>query len=89
MSDNSRIEFSETGAVSYVGRSAVSLFRMITLANGLKMEIKGMRMTRGRTCYAIIKEEFGLRGRKTRVLEQFLPLVEEAKAAMTVVRQGG
>jgi len=83
-----RVEVTETGTVAYVGPTAVDLFRMITLANGLRWEIKGMRLTRGRTCYAVIKAEYGLKGNKAKVLAQFLPLVEEAKAQMPVVREG-
>lgn len=78
------VEISPTGSVTYVGEDAVKVFRMITLANGLKMEIKGLRMTRGTTCYAVIKREFGLKGNKQKVLDQFLPLVEEAKAGLEV-----
>ena len=86
--NNDRIEHG-AGGTMFVGPSAVNIFRMITLANGLKMEIKGMRMTRGRTCYAIIKSEYGLSGKgakaagvsqKQHVLNQFLPLVAEARA---------
>lgn len=79
MSNNDRIEHS-AGGTGFIGPSAVNIFRMITLAHGLRMEIKGLRMTRGRTCYAIIKSEYGLRGRKQKVLDQFLPLVDEARA---------
>jgi len=77
------------GGTGFIGPSAVNIFRMITLANGLKMEIKGLRMCRGRTCYAIIKSEYGLSGKgakalgltqKEHVLSQFLPMVDEARA---------
>lgn len=76
-----RIEHGAGGS-SFIGPSAVNIFRMITLANGLKMEIKGLRMTRGRTCYAVIKSEYGLKGGKAKVLAQFLPMVDEARAAV-------
>jgi len=84
---NDRIEHS-AGATTFVGPSAVNIFRMITLANGLKMEVRGMRMTRGRTCYAIIKSEYGLKGNKQRVLDQFLPLVAAARAEVEEVAEG-
>jgi hypothetical protein len=85
------VSYSPTGAVSFVGPKAVNVFRMITLANGLASEIKGLRLTRGRTCFSIIKKEYGLSVKgakaagvsgKQHVLNQFLPLVEEAKAAI-------
>lgn len=80
------VEVNSTGSVAYVGKEGVNVFRMIVLANGLKAEVRGMRMSRGRTCYAVIKQEFGLRGNKARVLAQFLPLVEQAKASVEVRR---
>jgi len=77
------------GCTVFAGRSAVDLYRMMTLAAGLKMEVRGMKMYRGRTCYALIKEEFGLKGGKQKVLAQFLPLVEAAKgSAPTTVEEG-
>jgi hypothetical protein len=89
-----RIEHSDT-ATSFVGPSAVNIFRMITLANGLKMEIRGLRMTRGKTCFSIIKSEYGLSTKgakalgisgKQHVLNQFLPLVDAARAKVQEVR---
>jgi hypothetical protein len=74
-----RIEHGEYGT-GFIGPSAVNIFRMVTLANGLKGEIKGLRLTRGRTCYAVIKSEYGLRGNKAKVLAQFLPMVDKARA---------
>jgi len=87
------VSYSPTGAVSFVGPKAVNVFRMIVLANGLQSEINGLRMSRGRTCFAVIKKEFGLRTKgakaagisdKQHVLNQFLPLVEAAKAGIPV-----
>jgi hypothetical protein len=48
----------------------ISTFRLLALRSGLKLEIRGMRRS-GRSCYAIIKKEFGLKGTKQEVLEQF------------------
>jgi len=81
-----RIEVVNGGLVAHVGPTAVNVYRMQTLARGLKMEIMGMRMTRKtRTCYAIIKSEYGLKGNKKKVLAQFLPLVEQAVSKIPVV----
>jgi hypothetical protein len=76
------------GGTMYSGRKAVNVARMITLYHGLKMEIAGLRMSRGRTCYAIIKGEFGLKGNKQRVLDQFKPLMEQAQLSVPVRRDG-
>jgi hypothetical protein len=48
----------------------IAMFRLLALRSGLKLEIRGLRRS-GRSCYAIIKKEFGLKGTKQEVLEQF------------------
>jgi len=48
--------------------------RMLTLRKGLQLEIKGLRLS-GRSCYSIIKKEFGLTGTRARVLQQFEQLI--------------
>ena len=59
----------------------VTLFRMVALQKALSLEVRtGMQMTRGRTAYAIIKSEYGLKGNKQKVLDQFTVMVEEFSA---------
>ena len=36
----------------------IEMFRYKTLLKGLKLETLGMQMSRGRSCYSIIKQEF-------------------------------
>lgn len=48
----------------------IEAFRMLALLSGLKLETLGMR-TRGRSCYQIVKSEFGLTGNRRQVLEQY------------------
>ena len=56
----------------------IPVFRYKTLLIGLKSEIKGVRLTnKARTCYSIIKSEFGLKGSKQRVLEQYEEILSE------------
>lgn len=57
----------------------IALFRMKTLAKGLELEIKGMKMSRGRTAYSIVKEEFGLKGNRQTVLKKLNALYEAEK----------
>lgn len=58
--------------------AAIPLMRLITLRSALKLEVLGMK---GRAnAYAIIKREFGLKGTRKSVLEQFNTIVEKAKA---------
>ena len=45
-------------------------FRFLTLRQGLKLEIKGLRMSRGASAYAIIKRELGLKGSRISVFNQ-------------------
>lgn len=45
----------------------IATFRYCTLLRGLGLEIKGMRVSRGMTMYALIKKELGLKGTKTAV----------------------
>ena len=45
-------------------------FRFLTLRQGLKLELKGLRMSRGASAYAIIKRELGLKGSRISVFNQ-------------------
>ena len=55
----------------------IEAFRCRTLLRGLKLETLGMKMSRGRSCYSIIKEDFDLKGNKQKVYDQFKTLLEE------------
>ena len=54
----------------------IEAFRFKTLLRGLKLELVGMKMSRGRSCYSIVKDEFGLKGSKQKVYDQFKQLIE-------------
>ena len=56
----------------------IELYRMITQRQALKLEMYGMK-TRGRSAYALIKEMYGLKGSKQKVLEQFTRIIEDIK----------
>lgn len=45
-------------------------YRLLTLRQGLRLEIRGLRKS-GHSCYQIIKSEFGLKGTRKEVLAQF------------------
>jgi len=67
------------GGVVITGES-INHYRFLILIQGLKAEIKGMRLTsKGRTCYSILKREFGFRGSKQRVLEQVQEAMDKIK----------
>lgn len=54
----------------------IQAFRMLTLLSGLKLEVRGLR-TSGRSCYQIIKQEFGLTGNRRQVLEVYQEMIYE------------
>ena len=58
------------GSITITGPD-IPAFRMLVLKNALKLEIKGLRMSRGGSAYATIKKEFKLTGNKVNVLEKF------------------
>ena len=48
----------------------IDLFRMSVLEKALKLELLGMK-GRGRSAYSVIKSEFGLKGNRQSVYDQF------------------
>jgi len=56
----------------------IQMARYLTMRSGLKLEIQGMRLTRGVSCYKMIKDTFGLKGSKQKVLDQFEAMLEDA-----------
>ena len=60
----------------YDNPESIAFFRMKALRGALKLEILGMRRG-GRSVYSIIKEEFGFKGSKQRVLEQLEIRIKE------------
>jgi hypothetical protein len=59
----------------YAGKDQTNLFRMKMLLVGLRTEATtGMKLTRGRSCYSIIKSQYGLKGNKASVYNQFVQI---------------
>ena len=48
----------------------IAHFRLLTLRQGLKLELAGLKMSRGESAYAIIKRELGLKGSRLSVFNQ-------------------
>ena len=59
-------------------------FRLLSLQKGLKLELKGLKVSRGISCYKIIKEEFNLKGNKQKVLDQYTKILEDKNILKTV-----
>ena len=49
------------------GKDAIHLFRLKTLRQGIKLEGRGLRRG-GRSCLAIVKEEFNWKGDRKKIL---------------------
>jgi len=58
------------------GEDAVRKARLIAMKHALHLETKGLKR-RGRSVYAIVKEEFNLKGNKQKVYERFKAMVDE------------
>jgi len=56
-------------------------FRRLTLLRGLKLEADGYQVKRPPSCYSVVKKEFGLKGNKAKVLEQFTKIVNDMKGS--------
>jgi hypothetical protein len=61
----------------------IEAFRLRSLRQGLKLEMRGMRLTsKGQTCYAILKG-MGYKGTKQQVFDQLTIDSENAMAEAT------
>lgn len=75
------IESHEYGGFTITG-AHIPLYRLMVMVSGLRLEVKGLRLSRGRTCYALAKSEFGFKGNKAKVLAQLEAHVETVKAGL-------
>ena len=57
----------------------IELYQMMVQKQALKLEIYGIKLSRGRSAYTVIKEMYGLNGSKKRVLEQFTAMIQSMK----------
>lgn len=65
------------------GPEAVNFFRMNALLQGMRTELKtGMKLTRGPSCFTRVKQEYGLKGNKQKLIDQFAKLVAEENKKM-------
>ena len=65
----------QDGAVVLDTPEAINALRVFALKAALDMEIQGMKR-RGRSVYSIVKEEFGFKGNKQKVLAQLEEYIE-------------
>ncbi len=76
------------GSIIITGRRDINLLRMNMMILGLRMEIRGIRMTRGRTCYSLLKSEYGFKGNKKKVLMLVSRLREQMEARRATTPDG-
>jgi hypothetical protein len=58
------------GAVVLDNPNQIAHFRLLTLRQMLKLEMLGMKHSSGKSAYAMIKRELGLKGSRQSVFEQ-------------------
>ena len=66
------------GAIVIEGKDSIGLYRIMALEKMFKLELMGIKHSRG-SVYAVVKKEFGLRGSKQKVYEQYKEIVEKAQ----------
>lgn len=60
----------------------IAIYRLMVLRSGLKLEIKGMKVKGGKSCYSVIRSEFGLKGDRASVLEQLDAIINHETAEL-------
>ena len=55
----------------------ISKFRLITLLSGMKLEGKGLKVSRGVSCMAIVKREFGFKGNREKIQQQLQGVIDD------------
>ena len=57
----------------------IALYQMLVLRSALKLEMLGLKMSRGRTAYSAIKQMFNIKGSRQKVLDTFNEIIETTK----------
>ena len=57
------------------GENDIERARLLTLQKGIELEIQGFKKGRGRSCYAIAKTHYGLKGSRLSVSRQLYSMV--------------
>ena len=82
------IEVHAGGGFTVTGEH-IPLYRLLVMRTGLQLEMKGIRMSRGRTCYALVKNEFGFKGNKAKVLRQLEDYIAEQRKTLGLTTTEG
>lgn len=86
----SKVVVTKTGTVAMIGKEAVNVYRLITILQGMKFELRtGMKLTnKAPSCFTIARREFGIRGNKAKLIEQMEEIVAQAKSQIPVEVEG-
>lgn len=80
------IESHGNGGMSFSGRDAVEVFRLASMISALKLEAKGIRMSRGVSVLKIAKQTTGLRTNdRMKQAERLQVMLDNAKSAVLYV----
>jgi hypothetical protein len=80
------VTLSNNGGASFHGPDAVNIFRLAHLISGLKLEMKGLRMSRHISALAVAKQETGLKTNKRELHVARLEIIlENAKRGVVYV----
>ena len=55
----------------------IALYQMLVLRSALKLEMVGIKTSRGRTAYSAIKHLFNIKGSRQKVLDIFNEIIKE------------
>ena len=56
----------------------IQAFKLLQLKGALKLELAGMKMWTGQTASSIIKKQYGYKGSKQKVYDQFVSDLKES-----------
>ena len=55
----------------------IELWNLLVLRSALKLEMLGLKISRGKTAYSVIKQMFNLKGNRQRVLDTFNEIIKQ------------
>lgn len=62
--------------VTVLSRDEIARFRVLSLRGALRLEVSGMKRSRGPSAFSMVKKEFGFQGDKKAVLDQLNRWIE-------------
>tara|TARA_B100001750_G_C14941649_1_gene319111 strand:- start:94 stop:297 length:204 start_codon:yes stop_codon:yes gene_type:complete len=56
----------------------IPIYRLMTLYKGIELEGHGIKVSKGRSCLAIVKKEFGWKGNRAKILNLLAEEIDNA-----------